>query len=402
MDMMKKIFFGLAIVFLPLFNILSVQAEDSVVKIYFFNADGCPHCAKEELFLADLAERYSAIEVVNFEVSKNVENQEIFRSLGQFLDADISGVPFTVVGNQAFSGYGDDQTHGAAIEQAALFCLENYCPDIMFAMANVDSRDALDIEQVSSDATLENFKIPFFGTVNLKSFSLPLLTIILGALDGFNPCAMWALIFLIGLLLGMKDRKKMWILGGAFIVTSALVYYLFLVAWLNVLLFIGLIFWVRLLIALVALGGGIYSLKDFFTNKDAVCNVGDMQKKQETFSRLRNVVKNNNFWLALGGIIILAAAVNMIELICSAGIPAVYTQVLTMNDLPTWHYYMYILLYIFIFMLDDLIIFFLAMLTLQASGFTTKYSRFSRLLGGILMVLIGLLLIFKPAWLMFG
>ncbi len=398
---MKKIFFSLAILFLPFFSVLPAQAEDSVVNVYFFNSDGCPHCAKEEVFLDNLVDQYPDIEVFNFELSKSSENQELFQEVGQFLQADISGVPFTIVGGQYFPGYGDDQTHGAAIEEAVLYCFDNPCPDILQAMTEVDSPDQLD-EEITSSLNLENFKLPFFGEVNLKDFSLPVLTIVLGALDGFNPCAMWALVFLIGLLLGMKDKKKMWILGSAFIVTSAAVYYLFLAAWLNVLLFIGLILWVRLLIAIVALGGGAYSLKDFFTNKDATCNVGDMQKKQQTFSKLRNIVKSNNFWFALGGIIVLAVAVNMIELICSAGIPAVYTQVLIMSSLPTWHYYMYILLYIVIFMLDDLIIFFIAMLTLQATGLTTKYSRFSRLIGGILMILIGLLLIFKPGWLMFA
>jgi hypothetical protein len=399
--MMKKIFFSLAILFLPFFTILPAQAEDAAVNIYFFNSEGCPHCAKEEIFLADLVERYSNIEVFDFELSKSSENQKLFQDVGQFLQADISGVPFTIIGRQYFPGYSGDETHGAAMEEAVLYCLDNPCPDVMQSMFELESSEQMN-QEISGNLNLEKFNLPFFGEVNLKTFSLPVLTIVLGALDGFNPCAMWALVFLIGLLLGMKDKKKMWILGTAFIVTSAAVYYLFLAAWLNVLLFIGLILWVRLLIAIVALGGGAYSLKDFFTNKDAVCNVGDMQKKQKTFSKLRNIVKSNNFWLALGGIIVLAVAVNMIELICSAGIPAVYTQVLIMSSLPTWHYYMYILLYIVIFMLDDLIIFFIAMITLQATGLTTKYSRFSRLIGGILMILIGLLLIFKPGWLMFG
>jgi hypothetical protein len=53
-------------------------------------------------------------------------------------------------------------------------------------------------------------------------------------------------------------------------------------------------------------------------------------------------------------------------------------------------------------MLDDLIIFFIAMLTLEMTGITTKYSKISRLIGGLIMLAIGLMLIFKPSWLMFG
>ena len=107
-------------------------------------------------------------------------------------------------------------------------------------------------------------------------------------------------------------------------------------------------------------------------------------------------------YLALVGIVVLAFAVNLVELICSAGLPAVYTQVLFLSNLARWQYYFYILFYIFIFMLDDLLIFFIAMTTLRLTGLTTKYSRWSHLIGGILMLIIGLLLIFKPEWLMFG
>ena len=106
--------------------------------------------------------------------------------------------------------------------------------------------------------------------------------------------------------------------------------------------------------------------------------------------------------MAIAGIILLAFAVNLVELICSAGLPAVYVQILTLTELPTWQYYAYLVLYIFIFMLDDLFIFFVAMKTLQITGVTTKYVRASRLIGGIVMIVIGILLIFKPELLMFG
>jgi hypothetical protein len=105
--------------------------------------------------------------------------------------------------------------------------------------------------------------------------------------------------------------------------------------------------------------------------------------------------------LALGGIVALAFAVNLVELVCSAGLPAIYTQVLALNGLHSWQYYLYILFYIFFFMLDDLFIFFVAMVTLQMTGVTTKYARVSRLVGGLVMLVIGLMLIFKPDWLMF-
>jgi hypothetical protein len=148
--------------------------------------------------------------------------------------------------------------------------------------------------------------------------------------------------------------------------------------------------------------GGGYSLKDFIFNKNSGCKVTGSEDRQKVFERLKLAVQQNSLWLALGGIIVLAFAVNLVELICSAGLPAVYTQVLALNGLSTWQYYFYILLYVFFFMLDDLFVFFVAMYTLEMTGITTKYARVSRLVGGIIMLVIGILLIFKPEWLMFG
>ena len=143
-------------------------------------------------------------------------------------------------------------------------------------------------------------------------------------------------------------------------------------------------------------------MKEYWKNKDGACKVTGGENKQKTFNKLKELVHHNSFWFALGGIILLAGAVNLVELICSAGFPAIYTQVLALNHLPKWEYYLYLLGYIFFFMLDDLIVFFVAMITLKMTALSGKYSRYSNLIGGLLMVIIGILLIFKPELLMFG
>lgn len=249
---------------------------------------------------------------------------------------------------------------------------------------------------------MESFTLPIFGTIQTANLSLPVLSIVMGILDGFNPCAMWTLLFLISLLLGMKNKKRMWILGMTFIATSAFIYFLFLTAWLNFFLILGFVFWVRIAIGLIAIGVGIYNLRDYQTNKDGACKVTGDEKKRKTFDKLKNITHEKKFILALGGIIILAFAVNLVELVCSAGLPAIYTQILSISNLSPGQHYFYILIYIFFFMIDDLIVFGIAMITLHAVGIQSKYSRFSRLIGGILMLIIGGLLLFKPEVLMFG
>jgi hypothetical protein len=249
----------------------------------------------------------------------------------------------------------------------------------------------------------DKIKLPLFGEIEVKSFSLPILTVVIAGLDGFNPCAMWVLLFLISLLLGMKNRKRMWILGITFIAASASAYFLFLAAWLNLFLFLGFIFWVRIVVGLVACGGGIYHLREYWRNrKDGCKTVVSSERRKKIFAKLKELSSSQKFVVALGGIILIAFAVNLVELVCSAGLPAIYTNILTLSSLPKWQYYLYLILYIFVFMLDDLFVFFIAMITLRAVGISKKYSRFASLIGGIIILILGILLLFKPEWLMFG
>lgn len=391
---MKKLFAIIFLVFFSfgLFNISKAEASEPTT-LQFFWAEGCPHCAAESKYLEKLQEKYPKLKIEKYEVSKGKDNQKKLVNLSQKLKFDANGVPVTIIGDKYVSGYSEGITDSK---------IDELISDVK--TIGKESEEVCEVDNPCADQEKTNQKIniPFLGQIETKNFSLSILSIVIGVLDGFNPCAMWTLLFLISLLLGMKDRKRMWALGTAFIIASASVYFIFMSAWLNLLLFIGFIATVRIIIGLVALGGGGYNLKDFFTNKDGGCHVTGGEKRKAVFDKIKKAVHEKSFIIALLGIIVLAFAVNLVELICSAGLPAVYTQILTMSNLPTWQYYLYILLYIFFFMLDDLIIFFIAMFTLQLTGITTKYSRISRLVGGIVMLAIGLILIFKPSWLMFS
>jgi hypothetical protein len=248
----------------------------------------------------------------------------------------------------------------------------------------------------------ETIRFPFIGEISTSAVSLPILTVLLAAVDGFNPCAMWVLVFLIGLLLGMTDHIRMWALGSAFLGASAVVYFVFMAAWLNLLLFLGALIWIRIAVAIVALAGGAYYISEFIRNPASLCKVSAPNQRRRVMDRIRETVRQRSFLLALGGIVTVAVAVNLIELLCSAGIPAIYTQVLALSSLPDWQYYLYLLLYILVFLLDDLVVFVTAMVTLQASGLTAEYARYSHLIGGSVLVGLGILLVFRPEWLKFG
>jgi thiol-disulfide isomerase/thioredoxin len=376
------------------------SAAEKPVTVYLFWTTGCPHCLHEKGFLAALERRDQAVKVVALEVSGSRENLELFQKVGKLLEVDVSGVPFTVIGDQYLIGWQDELTSGRAIETAIREARNRGAPDLVGELRTAPGPTPPHL--ADKPAVPETLTLPVFGQVNLKYLSLGAITVIIGALDGFNPCAMWVLVFLINLLLRLEDRRKMWILGSAFIIASGAVYYLFMTAWLNILLFLGFIFWIRIIIGGVALLAGGYNLKEYRTDTAGACTLSHGARRQKTMDRLKDTVAHPNFWLALGGIVLLAFLVNLVELICSAGFPVVYLQILSLTPMPFWQYYLYLLLYIVIFMLDDIIVFVVAMVSLQLMGVTTRYKRFSNLIGGVLMLLIGILLIFKPGWLMFG
>jgi len=406
---MRRIVFPVlrAALLLALWIAAPVRA-DAGADIYLFWRQGCPHCEREIAFLRQFEAGNPAIRVHYFDIGSDVASRTLLVRTGELLAADISSVPFTVVGDEVFAGYLNDATTGEVIRRRALQCLAHPCPDSVKPLLSAGNTDPAPVAKESARAPPSareipaSIALPLIGEVATKNLSLPMLTVVLAALDGFNPCAMWTLMLLLGLLIGMQDKRRRWILGSAFIVASAAVYFLFMAAWLNLFLFLGMLLWVRLAIGVVAIAGGGYYLRTYLLKRDDVCAVTAPEQRRRVFDRLRQLSRQEQFWLALSGIVLLAFAVNLVELLCSAGIPAVYTRVLTLSDVPVWQYYLYLLLYILIFMLDDLIVFFTVMKTLEVTGLSTRYARTSHLLGGIVLVILGALLLLRPEWLMFG
>lgn len=361
-----------------LFWISMASATEIRIDLHIFWAKGCPHCENALEFLAPLEQDYPGLIIHQHEVSENQANLDLLVWIASAHDIREVGVPFLILGDEVFVGFGESS--GLMLRSRIEACRQINCQTRLESPAKA--------EPPSDQSRL-----------NPHNLSLPLLTITLAAADGFNPCAMWVLVFLIGLLLGMESRPRRWLLGGTFIAASALVYFLIMAAWLNTLLLIGAALWLRVGIALVALVAGIWSIKAFL-QKEAVCTVSAAPARRAVLEKLKKLAQSSSLPLALTGITLLAFAVNIVELLCSAGIPAVYTQYLTLQQLPNWQHYAYLGLYILIFMADDLLIFVGAMLALEITGLGQRYSRWSKLIGGLVLLVIGILMLLKPQWLM--
>lgn len=368
------------------------------VNIYFFHDPLCLHCQDEEEFLEELKEEYDNINVIVFDVTAIDENQILFEKVKSTFEEANSLTPYTVIGGVSLIGF-NLQTKADIISLIDRYSDNDYV-DIVEKILNNETVLASDFDSLDRDTV----NLPIIGEVNIGEVSLLAGAIILGFIDGFNPCAMWVLILLISVLLNAKNKKKAFFLGVIFLSASALVYFLIMMSWLVVATQLTTIKLFRYLIGALAVIFGGYNIYTYFKNRkqDIGCEVTNETKRTKIINKIKNIVTEKHFIIAAIGIIGLAFTVNLIELACSAGLPLLYTSILTFNNLSPVAYIGYVLIYVFFFLLDDLIIFSLAMITFRATGISNRYTKYSHIIGGIIMLLIGVLLIFFPNLIMFN
>ena len=354
----------------------NTEVDKDTINIYFFRGEGCPHCAEEEKFFEEeLTKKYKNIKIYDFEVWNNKENSEILKKVKENFKVTNNNVPFTVIGNKYFTGF------SSSTKDKIYEIIDNY---------------------QGKKTNTNNYKLPIIGKVNVKTFSLPLIAIILGFIDGFNPCAMWVLLFLINVLLGTKDKKKMFLLGNAFLLTSGLVYFLSMLG-ISFVLNITTIIWIRNIIAIIAIIIGILNIRTYIQTKDDDgCHVVKDKKRRVLFQKIKKYTTKQSLLIGLVGMILLAASVNLVELACSLGFPAIFSEILAINKVSTIERIIYLILYDLFYMLDDILIFYIAMFTFNIKAISNKYSKYSNLIGGIIILLIGILLLLKPEWIMFN
>ena len=412
---MKRISKLLFVLIVFIINIIVVKADSdkNLVNIYLFHSDTCPHCKDEINFLNSIKDDYDNVKIYMYEISDS-ENIRLMDEVANLYDTSVSGTPFTIIGDKYFKGFSHEayaDRFTAAIDYYSDNAYQDrvgeYIGNIKLPSYKLDNNDSDKSDNKTVDDYIEektNRKITIFGKeINLKNMTLPIISVIIGLVDGFNPCAMWVLLFLISMLIGMKDKKRMIIIGFTFLFTSALVYLLFMIAWLNAATLLLTINWVRLIIGLVALFGAAINLSSYIKHrKDNGCDVIDDKKRSKIFDKIKKFTHEKNFALALIGAMALAVSVNIVELACSAGLPVMFIEILSMNHPSILEKVIYIGLYMLFFLLDDLIVFIIAISTMELTGFSTKYGKLSKLIGGLLLLGIGILLIFKPEWLMFN
>lgn len=254
----------------------------------------------------------------------------------------------------------------------------------------------------SADLDEQSIAIPWLGELRVADVGLPFFTLLVGLVDGFNPCAMWILVFLLSVLVNIPDRRKIIAIAGTFVLVSGLAYFAFMAAWLNLFVLIGIARPVQILLACMALFIGVINVKDFFAFKKGISFSIPESQKPGLVKRVRSIVTAKYLTVAIAGAVSLAVVVNLVELLCTAGLPALYTQILTMHAMPWWKNYLYLALYIVAYMFDDAMLLTVAVVTLSHHKLQENEGRWLKLVSGVVILLLGLVMLFRPDWLQLG
>jgi glutaredoxin len=354
------------------------------VKIYFFWGNGCPHCAHEKEFLDTIKKRYPQVNIEAYEVWQNPANARFFSQMTKSAGIKSTGVPVTFIDRRVFVGFSEHDK--ADMEKTILACLEQKC---------IDPADRL--TQPMQQEIEQTIELPFFGIIDQSKASLPLITVILGGLDSFNPCAFFVLFFLLSLLVHARSRARMLMIGGTFVLFSGLIYFLFMAAWLNLFILAGNLSAITLVAGFVGLIVAALNIKDFFFYKKGVSLSIPESAKPKLFEKMRDLLKSTSLVSMLVGTVVLALAANTYELLCTAGFPMVFTRILTLHNLSPMTYYLYLALYNIVYIIPLSIIVAAFTITLGARKLTEWQGRKLKLISGLMMLFLGAILVIQPA-----
>ncbi len=365
---------------------LASEVSETDTTVELFTRGSCPHCADAESFLKALASERLHLVVRVWATDVDPAARARLSSLAHAYEVEVRGLPAIHVRGRLLFGFDQAETTGARILQL----IEG------------------DVPPPANDATCEvegpcepdgRLDVPLLGEVSARRLGLPLFTVVLGLLDGFNPCAMWVLLFLLSLLVNLESRARMALIAGIFVGVSGLTYFAFMAAWLNVFLLIGLSRAVQVGLALVALVVGGLNVKEYFAFGVGLSLSIPAAAKPGIYARTRAILRAENIGGAVGAVVVLALLVNAVELLCTAGLPALYTHVLAGSAVPGLARYAYLLLYNVAYMLDDALMVAVAVVTLSRERLQKRAGRWLKLLSGAIMLLLGLVMLLRPQWL---
>ncbi len=392
MQKISLLSFLLLIILLLTTAYAEIPDSDNRVKVYFFWGQGCPHCEKEKLFLEKLMQKYPQLKVESYEVWHNQGNARFFALMSKAYGIKAMSVPTTFIGDfEPIVGYRTDEVTGRKIEEKTKYCIEHGCIDPIRVLEIPTKKEKVYEEEVKT------ITLPLLGEIDPSKMALPVLTIILAGLDSFNPCAFFVLFMLLSILVYARSRKRMFLIGGIFVFFSGFIYFIFMSAWLNIFLHTGKVKIITILAGMIALIIAVINIKDFFLFEKGFSLVIPEKAKPKLFERMRNLLKATSLPSMIIGAIVLAIAANTYELLCTVGFPMVFTRVLTLNSLPPFKNYLYLIFYNVIYVIPLSVVVLVFSITLGSKKLTEWQGQVLKLISGLMMLGMGSVLLINPS-----
>ncbi|MGB1109518.1 MAG: hypothetical protein ACPG4N_04135 [Gammaproteobacteria bacterium] len=365
---------------------LSKPPMQPAVTLYFFWSARCPHCLEARPSIEALPDRFDWIELASYELVEHPENQPRFLEMTRLLGQQVNSVPTFMWCGQLHTGFVSPEATGKLLIDGLARCYSEQFGEVP---PGVEAAGPAEPE-------VNRVDVPGLGELDVSDYSIATLAVVLGGLDAFNPCAFFVLLFLLSLLVNTRSRARMSLIGGVFILVSGLVYFAFMAAWLNLFQFLGGLSVITLVAGTIAVAMGLINVKDYFRFKEGVSLSLSDQDKNRLFGRMRGLLNAERMPALLLGTVTLAIAANTYELLCTVGLPMVFTRILTLEELPTWGYYGYLALYnlVYVLPLAAIVAFFVA--TMGRRKLSEREGRFLKLLSGSMMTGLGLMLVLLP------
>jgi hypothetical protein len=358
--------------------------DDVGIHLYFFWSAKCPHCQEAQSDLERMVQEYPWLILHSYELTRNPHHVQRYIEMAALFDREANSVPAFMFCGNWMTGFDSSESTGKELSGNLLQCYR------FVRHAKPPQSTAVKLK------TNELLSLPILGEVDISSRSLLTLTIMIAALDAFNPCAFFVLLFLLSMLIHARDAHKMLLVGAIFVFFSGLIYFVFMAAWLNLFLYFGGVAWVTFIAGFVAIIMASLNIKDYFLFKEGPSlSIADSARSR-LFGRIRLLVGEENTLLVIFATILLALAANSYELLCTAGFPMVYTRLLTLQSLPALQYYLYLLLYNLVYVLPLTVIVGIFVYKMGARKLTEKEGRILKLLSGYMMLLLGVVLVFQP------
>lgn len=371
--MMKRIIFLLILIFIAFPALQAAGGQTDKLEVNFFYSETCLHCAAEQKFLDTIEQKYPQVQINRHSISlAQCQGELIDLCKKHNIEQYIGLVPLTFVGEEFFLGFDNPEDMGQKIEASIQNQLEG-------------------LEKPNQNQ--EKINLSIIGEIDISKYSLPVLAVILGILDGFNICSLGALVLILGLVLALKSRKKILVFGGIFILTTAVVYGVLIFLWHQLFsLFAPYQKIMAILIAVIGIGGGIYFLKEFikFKKQGPACDVVGSNIVSKLSSKLQKKLTGTGGILAIvTSILIFAAVITIVEFPCSAAVPVVFAGVLAKAQLPAILYLFYITIFILLYMFDEILIFLIALFTLKLWLASPKFVTWITLVEAIILFALG-------------